>query len=218
MVEELLAYLPQTGGTILEISDGMLDPAGTQTAACLAGYYGQQDIYSLAGQVPDDSGGPGASRQLARRQFERNSLAAESLDNALYLRCFGPGALDARLLKSLFRAMKPGGRFVGFETLPRPPAEPRWKLLRPRPFGAGALKSLLRDAGFEDIALTNVTARTLRGFERYKSGFYDRMYLTKAADMTLLNALQEHLRRQLDGIGECVFFTATRPGTPGTGR
>jgi SAM-dependent methyltransferase len=210
LMGEVLAFAPRDEGTrVLEIGCG-----SGATTRCLLRDYPADAITA----VTTDRKQLRACRARAlgvrflHRKASNLRLPPRSFDLVLWV--LGPEPLGdrQRLLRQAFDLLAPHGRLVCFEGMraARPTSGSRWKTRRTEPTTAGEYRDLLLATGFVEPSVHDVTAHTVKEFDKHLAGFVALRKLSNDQRDLTVEALQFHLFGDLALTG-CLLVSATKP-------
>jgi SAM-dependent methyltransferase len=187
---------------VLEIGCG----AGATTRVLLARLPGA--ALTAAAASPADAEACAANNPEARVvecRLPRLRLPAASFDTVIAVE--PPGRTGrARLLRDIFKALRPGGQIALADFIPEPrPDDDEETIADPAAYAA-----LMTKIGFDEVRLTDVTARTAEPFRERLMAFLQVKYL-EGFDEETLRAFREALPGGGAPIQSYLFLAARRP-------
>jgi SAM-dependent methyltransferase len=212
LMQEILAYIPNKQGTVLDIGCGL-----GATTRYLLKYFNPE---SITGITHDKKYLSACRKNLPKVPFLYMKLPKVKMPDSLFdyviwCKSFFPLGSRHKLIKEAFRILKPNGQLVCFDVLydkGRQYQKKRsfWKqedsLEDPE-----AYQNLLLKTGFQDVQVENVTTQCVDAFRRYTTTYFelkefageiDRQQLTKNETYKLMTEIPIHY---------CLLVTGRKP-------
>jgi cyclopropane fatty-acyl-phospholipid synthase-like methyltransferase len=160
LVNQLLAWLPEKNGTILDVACGM----GASTRMLLD-YYPPDNVYAV--NVSEAQVGMAAGRApgcgFAAMDAAHLGFADESFDNIICVEAAFHFTTRADFFREAYRLLKPGGRLVHTDILHRPKRGVTSNYLA----SPDDLANTLRAAGFKEVDVRDKTNECIGGVGRH---------------------------------------------------
>ncbi len=211
LMDEILAFLPEKKGTIVDIGCGL----GATTNYLLkhflpeavTGITGNRKF--LADCVQSE---PGVTFLFSRLPMLK--VPAESFETAIWVKGLEDLGARENLVRESFRVLKPGGRLASFDVLPSTKRKSSvWgRIAGRRPLEAPEdYYALLTAAGFQEPRVEDVTAESLRAFRKHLAKHLELLESSEQIGEEMADALDARLRMDEAAVCQCLLISALKP-------
>jgi ubiquinone/menaquinone biosynthesis C-methylase UbiE len=194
LMDELLAFIPDKKGTILDIDCGQ-----GATSRYLLKHFPPG---AVTGIITDRKNQEVCRKSAPRvkflyRKLPKLELPADSFDFIMWVSGLKQLPGRPKLLQECFRILKPGGRLVCFDVVNAVKnTKSLWNYLLPADDTVKTLeeyRNLLINTGFLDVRLADVTGECLDGFRKHVADYFELQKLCGEIEESSLQATETYL-------------------------
>ncbi len=213
LMDEILAFIPEKQGEILDIGCG----TGVTTKYLLKHFPAE----AVTG-ITDTRDNMLACRETApdlkflHRELAKLKLPAKSFNFIIWVKGF-LNQLGSRqeLIQNSYQILKPGGQFICFDILsPIKPAQNKWTDIWGSNSHVGSIEEyhdILKTTGYKDIKIVDVTANTLDLFMKYRVNYIQLKMLSGKIRPGMLEKFKEELIKAEHSIEKCLLISCKKP-------
>jgi ubiquinone/menaquinone biosynthesis C-methylase UbiE len=212
LVDEILAFVPEKNGTIVDVNCGR-----GATTGCLRKHFPAGMITGITSNKMDlaacQSNAPGVAFRFMNAPKLR--LGSESTNLIVWARGLDQPPTRRDLLFRCFQSLKPGGRLVCFDTLqPETRKSFMWKIpsaCKKRIETLDDYREALVAVGFRQVRATDVTDDCLEGFRRHRARYFHRKRLSEEIEASMLQDVETRFIAAETSIRQCLIVHAYKP-------